>query len=129
MRNLGLILFIWLIPASVALAQSKAYAKFDGKGSTIGLYNLLAETNGCEEGRVILGMISKVTFEVNEAAYSYTFTVNGGGRIRTVKVRIENGEILRPDLERLVAPRRRVRVVARPCGNGEVWAAEEIRRL
>jgi hypothetical protein len=129
MRTLRLILCIWLVSVSAAAGQSKAYAKFNDKGSTVGLYNLLAETGGCEEGRVISGMITKVTFDVGESSYSYTFTIEANGRRRAINIRICNGEILRPDVENIIVPRRWVRILARRCENAEVWAAEEIRRL
>jgi hypothetical protein len=128
MRTVWVILCIWLVSASAA-GQSKAYAKFNSKGSTVGLYNLLPEPNGCEEGRVISGTITRVTFDVAESSYSYTFTVDTNGKSRTISIRIGNREILRPDVEDIIAPRRRVRIRARPCGNAAVWAAEEIRRL
>ena len=129
MRTLSLILCIWLVSGTSAAGQSKAYAKFDAKGSTIGLYNLLAEANGCEEGRVISGTITKVTFDVGEFSYNYTFTIDANGKRRAINIRIGNGEILRPDVADIIAPRRRVRIRARRCGNPEVWTAEEIRRL
>jgi len=129
MRTLCLILCIWLVSASAAAGQSKAYVKFNAKGSTIGLYNLLAETDGCERGRVISGTITKVSFDVGESSYSYTFRIDVNGKSREISVRVGNGEILRPDVEDIIAPRRRVRIRARPCGNSEVWEAEEIRRL
>ena len=129
MRTLRLILCIWLVSASAAAGQSKAYAKFNAKGSTVGLYNLLPEPRGCEEGRVISGTITKVTYDVGESSYSYTFTIEANGKRHAINIRIGNGEILRPDVEDIIVPRRRVRIRARPCGSAEVWAAEEIRRL
>jgi hypothetical protein len=70
-----------------------------------------------------------VTFDVGESSYSYTFTIEANGKRRAINIRIGNGEILRPDVEDIIVPRRRVRILARPCGNEEVWLAEEIRRL
>jgi hypothetical protein len=128
MRTWWLILCIWLVSASAA-GQSKAYAKFNSRRSTVGLYNLLPELNGCEESRIISGTITKVSSDVGESSYSYTFLIDAKGKRRAINIRIGNGEILRPDVENIIAPRRRVRIRARPCGNAEVWAAEEIRRL
>lgn len=124
---IGVILL--LAAPSAVYSQSNSYAKFDSRGRTIGLYNLLATTTGCENSRVFNGVIAKVTYEVNHHTYAYTFKLNAGGRNLIINLVLSDDEVLQPDVEDIIRKGVRVRVAARQCGSGGVWTAEEIRRL
>ncbi len=128
MRRLCTILCLSLISAATAMAQNKAYAKFNAEGSTIGLYDLLPHDSECSEIRIVSGTIRKVMLDVGETSYSYTFTIDLGGKSQKIGVEIQNGDILRPDVEDIIVPKRRVRVLVRQCGRGEIWLAQEVRR-
>lgn len=124
-----MILFIWFSHACAVYAQGNAYAKFDAKGSTIGLYNLLSDVNGCEESRRFSGLITKAVYKTGESSYTTTFTLNTGRKHRTVKLTVYDGEILRSDVDNIITKNHRVRVRARQCGSDRIWTAEEVRRL
>ena len=121
---------LWILSANLVFAQGNAYAKFDSKGATIGLYNLLADPTGCENSQAFTGTITKVDYEVGESAYSYSFTLAAaGGKRLNINLIVEDDDILQPDVEDLITKNRRVRVRARQCGSGGLWTAEEIKRL
>jgi hypothetical protein len=127
-RYLCLLFFSLCISSNAVYAQSPAYAKFDSNSSTIGLYNLLADTTGCETSRVFSGTIKKVSREVEGSASTYSFTVDSNPKLQLHFIVLAD-EIPQKAVEDLVAKNRRVRVRARACGSGGIWTAEEIRRL
>jgi hypothetical protein len=129
MRRISAILIICFFSALLVQSQSNAYAKFDSKGSTIGLYNLLPDATGCEDSRIISGAITKVSHDIGDSSYSYTFVLNSGGKRSTINLIISDGEILQPAVEDILTKNRRVHVRARQCGSGGFWTAEEIRRV
>ena len=118
-----------VMTAGVSNSQSNSYAKFDKKGRTIGLYNLLATTTGCDSSRIFTGVINRVTYELNDHTYAYTFVLNTGGKKLTINLVLSDDEVLQPDVEDIIRKGIRARVQARQCGNVGVWTAEEIRRL
>ena len=129
MKKFLLVFALSLAASSPAYSQSNSYAKFDANGRTIGLYNLLATTTGCESGRVFNGVISKVTYEVNDHTYAYTFALTTRGKSLSINLILSDDEVLQPDVEDIIRKNIRVRVRARQCGNGGIWTAEEVRRL
>jgi hypothetical protein len=127
-QRLLLSIFILSFSAFDEYAQSPAYAKFDSKSSTIGLYNLLPDTTACEASRVFSGTIKILRREPGTSAHRYSFTLSTTPRL-AINVIIQADEILQADADDLIANSRRVRVRARPCGSGGIWTAEEIKRL
>ena len=128
MKRLATVSFLLITAAAPVFAQS-AYAKFDSKGRTIGLYNLLADTTGCEPSQVFSGVIGKVTYDVRQSTYTYTFVLNAKPKRVTLNLIATDDEILQPDVEDIILKNVRVRVRARQCGSGAIWSAEEVRRL
>ena len=128
MKRLATGLLLLIATATPVLSQS-AYAKFDSKGRTIGLYNLLADTTGCEPTQVFTGVIGKVTYVVQQPTYTYTFVVNAKPKRVTLNLIANDDEILQPDVEDIILKNVRVRVRARQCGSAAIWSAEEVRRL
>ena len=120
---------LWLIIAATPVAAQSAYAKFDSKGRTIGLYNLLADTTGCQPSQIFSGVIGKVTYDVRQPVYTYTFVLNAKPKRVTLNLIANDDEILQPDVEDIILKNARVRVRARQCGSGAIWSAEEVRRL
>lgn len=130
MRYLSIVSFICFFSANFVYSQSNSYAKFDAKGATIGLYNLLSDATGCEKSRAFSGTITKVSYDVGDSVYSYSFTLNAsGGKRLNLNLVVSDDEILQPDVEDIINKNSRVRVRARQCGSGGFWTAEEIRRL
>jgi hypothetical protein len=117
-----------LVSAKAIYPQSPVYAKFDSKSSTIGLYNLLPDTTGCEGSRVFSGKISKVRREAVDSLNAYNFTLDTSPRLQ-FHFGISTAEIPQKDVDGLIAKNRRVRVRARLCGSAGIWTAEEIKRL
>jgi hypothetical protein len=128
MKHLATGLLLIVVAAPPVFAQS-AYAKFDSKGRTIGLYNLLADTTACEPSTVFSGVIGKVTYDVRQPTYIYTFVLNAKPKRVTLNLIATDGDILQPDVEDIILKNARVRVRARQCGSGAIWSAEEVRRL
>jgi hypothetical protein len=128
MKRSATVLLSLLIAATPVGAQS-AYAKFDSKGRTIGLYNLLADATGCEPSQVFSGVIGKVAYDVRQPAYTYTFVLNAKARRVTLNLITIDDEILQPDVADIILKNVRVRVRARQCGSGTIWSTEEVRRL
>ena len=129
-RGVSLLLSFMILGFSTnaGYRQSPAYAKFDSKSSTIGLYNLLPDTTGCERSRVFSGAIKKVSREIDQSAYTYSFTLHTNPKLQ-INFIVVADEILRTDIDDLIAKNRRVQVRARPCGSGGIWTAEEIKRI
>ena len=128
MKRLATGLLLLALAAAPVFSQ-RSYAKFDSKGRTIGLYNLLADTTGCEPSQVFSGVIGKVTYEIRQPAYTYTFVLNAKPKRVTLNLTTTDDEILQPDVEDIILKNVRVRVRARQCGSGAIWTAEEVRRL
>lgn len=128
MRIFGLILLSWIFSASFTYSQGNAYAKFDAKGATIGLYNLLPDATGCEKSVALSGTIQKVGYEIGDSVYSYTFTLNTNPK-RQINFTVSDDEILQPDVEDIIRKNVRVRVQARQCGSAGFWSVEEVKRL
>jgi hypothetical protein len=122
------LLILLVVSASVVRSQS-AYAKFDAKGHTIGLYKLLPDVTGCEASRTFAGSITKVNYDVRGSVYTYTFTVNSGGKKVSLNLIASDVEILQPDVDDIIFKNQRVKVTARQCGSSGVWSTEEVRRL
>jgi hypothetical protein len=129
-RGSGLFLVffsIWL-SSKAGFAQSPAYAKFDSRNATIGLYHLLPDTTGCERSRLFSGKVKTVSREVSNSIYTYSFTLSSNPKLQ-IHFIIAADEIPQKDVDDLVAKNRRLQVRARACGSGGIWTAEEIKRL
>jgi len=127
MNRFLLIVILCVVSAPVVCSQT-AYAKFDSKGHTIGLYKLLADATGCEASRTFVGTITKVSYDVRGSVYTYTFTLNASGKKVSLNLIATDDEILQPDVDDIIFKNQRVRVSARQCGSSGVWSTEEVRR-
>ena len=128
MKRFFLLLIFLAVSAPMVYSQS-AYAKFDSKGRTIGLYKLLADATGCEPSRTFTGTIVKVAYDVRNSIYTYTFTLSVSGKKLNLNLIATDDEILQPDVDDIIFKNQRVRVSARQCGSSGVWSTEEVRRL
>jgi hypothetical protein len=126
-QSMWLSVFLLAVNAKAVYSQSPAYAKFDSKGSTIGLYNPLPDTTGCEASRTFSGRITRGRREAGDSLKAYNPTLDTGPR-RQFHFGIA-AEISLAEVEDLIAKNRQVQVRGGLCGSAGIWTAEEIKRL
>lgn len=120
--------FITLTFAFTAAAQSRAYAKFDGNGDIIGLFNLGHGQAGCLETQTLAGTIQKVRSEIRSEDIVFSFSLVSGDRRRVVGFSLKNDSIPRADIEKLLANNGKGRIVVAACQSGSRWTAHQITR-
>ena len=125
-RNIVMLLIVILFFAEADRPQSRAYAKFDSRGNTIGLYNLMRERTGCRSWQGFGGTIRRMWSEPLDSKISYQFTLDLGRRRLLIGFVLAQDELSRSVIEDIVNSDSRVSV--RACDGGGRWYAEEITR-
>jgi hypothetical protein len=107
--------------------QSRAYAKFGSNGETVGLYNLMSQSNACGDRKVFEGGVSNFNSWRHGMEIDYRFAIDVGGGQRLFEFTLGVDDISRADIRDLISRSRRVRI--RACrSRGRYWAAEEVTR-
>jgi hypothetical protein len=120
--------FLIVLLLSMALAQSRPYAKYNGTGETIGLFNLSNNSLVCSDRRAITGTVSGFRFRASDTEFEYNFALDTGGRRRFVGFRLDRDAIPQKDVENLLINNRRFRITVDGCLNSGIWNAEKIIR-
>jgi hypothetical protein len=116
-----------LILTLTGTAQSRAYAKFDGNGEIIGLFNLLSGQR-CLETQTLAGNIQNVRSEIRSEDIVFSFGLVSVGRRRVVEFSLKNDSIPRADIEKLLTSNGKRRIVVAACQSGSRWTAHQITR-
>ena len=129
-RHYFLTALIILLLASVlpqtASLQGRPYAKYGSSGETIGLFNLMRGSAGCETWQVITGYITSVRSQKRDKEVDYRVTLRSMGRPQSLAFTIGVDEIPPSDIVNLVTANRSVRL--RACETRKGLLAEEITR-
>lgn len=121
------LVLIWLFAAAAVPAQTRPYAKFGPSGETIGLFNLLKDTSGCEKWQSFTGRIVSVHVVLRRKDAEYQFTVRSNPTTFNFGFKLEKDEIPFRDVENLLGKNRTIKI--RACRNGNRdWAVEEVVR-
>jgi hypothetical protein len=128
--------FKYITPSLAALfltltgsGQSRAYAKFDQKGETIGLFNLTESDRMCDERHVASGTVKNVRSVKRGLEIDFGFLLEMRDRRRFISFTIKYDAIREADIENLLINRRRFKVSVEACQQGGRWIAEKITRL
>jgi len=113
---------------SLAIAQSRPYAKYNGDGETIGLFNLGRNGIDCRDRQAMSGTASGFRYRAIDTEVEYNFTLDMGRRRRFIGFRLDRDAIPQKDVENLLINNRRFRITVAGCLNGGVWNAEKITR-
>src|SRR5262245_6180114 len=116
-RNIVMLLIVILILAEADRPQSRAYAKFDSRGNTIGLYNLMRERGGCRSWQAFGGTIGRTWSDAQDSKISYQFTLDLGRRRLLIGFLLEQDELSRSVIDDIVTSDGR-RVKVRACNGG-----------
>jgi hypothetical protein len=126
LRYIASFLFV-LTMVAVGSAQSRAYAKFDGKGKIIGLFNL-ADVESCRYVRTVVGTVRNVRSELRQDSFTFSFTLVSTDRSWLVDFSMKADAMARSDVEALLTDKRHRRVNVRACRSGSRWLANDITR-
>lgn len=130
MKGIGHIKFLAaaLLLAFTGAAQSGAYAKFDGKGEIIGLFNLSGKDASCSDPKQLSGSARNVRVELREPDIAFSFTFVSSDRRRFVGFSLKDDIVPRADIEKLLSSNGKERITVTACLNGGQWTAREITR-
>jgi hypothetical protein len=117
-----------LLLALSGAAQSGAYAKFDGRGEIIGLFNLSVKEGSCSDAQRLSGTVRNVKARLQESDVVVTFTLSSNDRRRAVGFSLNSDVVPREDIEKLLSVNGKERITVAACQNGSRWTAHEITR-
>ena len=124
---------IKLIAAALLLtlsgaAQRGTYAKFDGSGEIIGLFNLSGRDGYCTNPQQFSGTVRNVKGELRGPIIHFSFLLVSRERSRVVGFSLKSDVVTRADIEKLLTSDGKTRLAVTACQTGRVWTAQAITR-
>jgi len=115
-----------LVVSVDASAQSRAYAKFDSNGATIGLFNLTEDNESCRDRPVLIGTATNVFSSKRGKEVRYTFLFDTGYKRRVIGFALDVDAIPTSVVRDLLTDKRRLSIGM--CRLDGRWFALEITR-